>query len=73
MITSSDTCFERISEADTFPCTIFLTNGIKLNGHITEVLGDGVVLTRDGSSQLIFRHAMATIMPAAESNLALGS
>lgn len=45
------------------PLTVFLMNGVKLTGSITEVEDDGVVLTRDGNSQLILWHAIATFMP----------
>lgn len=43
--------------------TIFLINGVKLSGSVTQVLADGFILTRDGADQLIFSQAVATIMP----------
>lgn len=45
------------------PVTVFLTNGVKLSGSITWVDEDCVTLVRDGVTQLIFRHAVATVMP----------
>lgn len=45
------------------PATVFLTNGVKLSGSITYVDADALTLTRDGVTQLIFKHAIATVMP----------
>ena len=45
------------------PVTVFLTNGVKLSGSITYVDEDAMTLARDGVTQLIFRHAIATVMP----------
>ena len=63
MITSDETCMERLQRVGHEPLTVFLKNGVKLNGTITELLRDGAILTRDGASQLIFAHAVATVMP----------
>lgn len=45
------------------PVTVFLTNGVKLSGNISWVDEDCLTLARDGVTQLIFRHAIATVMP----------
>lgn len=45
------------------PVTVFLTNGVKLSGSITYVDEDAMTLARDGVTQLIFKHAIATVMP----------
>lgn len=45
------------------PVTVFLTNGVKLSGSITYVDNDALALARDGVTQLIFKHAIATVMP----------
>lgn len=45
------------------PVTVFLTNGVKLSGSITYVDEDALTLARDGVTQLIFKHAVATVMP----------
>ncbi len=45
------------------PVTVFLTNGVKLSGNITYVDADALTLARDGVTQLIFKHAIATVMP----------
>ncbi|MCA3562778.1 MAG: RNA chaperone Hfq [Methylocystis sp.] len=47
------------------PLTIFLVNGVKLQGIITWFDNFCVLLRRDGSSQLVYKHAISTIMPGA--------
>lgn len=61
--TSQERCIERAVNASGQPVTVFLANGVKLSGILTEVLADGITLTRDGVTQLIFAHSIATIMP----------
>jgi host factor-I protein len=46
------------------PVTIFLINGVKLQGIITWFDNYSVLLRRDAHSQLVFKHAISTIMPA---------
>ncbi|MGI9482518.1 MAG: RNA chaperone Hfq [Hyphomicrobiales bacterium] len=43
--------------------TIFLVNGVKLQGVITWFDNFCVLLKRDGMSQLVYKHAISTIMP----------
>ena len=45
--------------------TIFLINGVKLQGVITWFDNFCVLLRRDGQSQLVYKHAISTIMPSA--------
>ena len=45
--------------------TIFLVKGVKLQGVITWFDAFSLLLRRDGVSQLIYKHAMSTILPAA--------
>ncbi len=45
------------------PLTIFLVNGIKLQGVVTWFDNFCVLLRRDGHSQLVYKHAISTIMP----------
>lgn len=45
------------------PVTVFLTNGVKLSGAITAVDEQCMTLARDGVTQLVMRHAVATVMP----------
>ena len=46
------------------PLTIFLVNGVKLQGVITWFDNFCVLLRRDGVSQLVYKHAISTVMPA---------
>lgn len=45
------------------PVTVFLVNGIKLQGIITWFDNYSMLLKRDGKIQLIYKHAVSTIMP----------
>ena len=47
------------------PLTIFLVNGVKLQGVVTWFDNFCVLLRRDGLSQLVYKHAISTTMPAA--------
>jgi host factor-I protein len=51
------------------PVTIFLINGVKLQGVITWFDNFCVLLRRDGQSQLVYKHAISTIMPGGPINL----
>lgn len=44
--------------------TIFLVNGVKLQGVVTWFDNFCVLLRRDGHSQLVYKHAISTVMPA---------
>jgi host factor-I protein len=46
------------------PVTMFLVNGVKLQGVITWFDNFCVLLRRDGQSQLVYKHAISTVMPA---------
>ena len=43
--------------------TIFLTNGVKLQGKVTWFDNFCIALSRDDITQLVYKHAVATIMP----------
>ena len=47
------------------PLTIFLVNGVKLQGIVTWFDNFCVLLRRDAQSQLVYKHAISTIMPSA--------
>ena len=49
--------------------TIFLINGVKLQGVITWFDNFCVLLRRDGQSQLVYKHAISTIMPGSPVSL----
>jgi len=44
--------------------TIFLVNGVKLQGIVTWFDNFCVLLRRDAHSQLVYKHAISTVMPA---------
>lgn len=45
------------------PVTIFLVNGVKLQGIVTWFDNFSVLLRRDHHSQLVYKHAISTVMP----------
>ena len=45
------------------PVTIFLVKGVKLQGVVTWFDAFSLLLRRDGSSQLVYKHSISTIMP----------
>jgi host factor-I protein len=44
--------------------TVFLVNGVKLQGVISSFDNFSVLLRRDGHVQLVYKHAISTVMPA---------
>ncbi|MEE8276621.1 MAG: RNA chaperone Hfq [Alphaproteobacteria bacterium] len=46
------------------PITIFLVNGVKLQGIITWFDNFCILLRRDAHSQLVYKHAVSTVMPS---------
>ena len=49
--------------------TVFLINGVKLQGVITWFDNFCLLLRRDGQSQLVYKHAISTIMPSQNNSL----
>jgi host factor-I protein len=47
------------------PVTIFLIKGVKLSGIVTWFDAFSLLLRRDGGAQLVYKHAISTIMPSA--------
>ncbi len=58
-----DTFLNAVRKSRT-PLTIFLVNGVKLQGVVTWFDNFCVLLRRDGQSQLVYKHAISTVMPA---------
>ncbi len=48
---------------DRIPVSIYLVNGIKLQGQI-ESFDQFVVLLRNSVSQMVYKHAISTVVPA---------
>jgi host factor-I protein len=44
--------------------TVFLVNGVKLQGIVTWFDNFSILLRRDGHTQLVYKHAVSTIMPS---------
>jgi host factor-I protein len=54
---------------DKEPVTVFLVNGVKLQGIITWFDNFSILLRRDFQAQLVYKHAISTIMPGANMSL----
>ena len=46
------------------PVTMFLVKGVKLQGIVTWFDNFSILLRRDGQSQLVYKHAISTVMPS---------
>ncbi len=57
-----DTFLNAVRKSRT-PLTVFLVNGVKLQGVVTWFDNFCVLLRRDGQVQLVYKHAISTIMP----------
>ena len=51
------------------PVTVYLICGVKLQGIITWFDNFSMLLRRDGHTQLVYKHAVSTIMPAVPDSL----
>ncbi len=51
------------------PVTVFLVNGVKLQGIVTWFDNFSVLLRRDGHTQLVYKHAISTVMPSVQIQL----
>lgn len=54
------------------PVSIYLVNGIKLQGHI-ESFDQFVVLLKNSVSQMVYKHAISTVVPTRNVKLAHGA
>lgn len=57
-----DTFLNQVRKSKT-PVTIFLVNGVKLQGIVSWFDNFCVLLKRDGHAQLVYKHAISTVMP----------
>ena len=55
--------FLNILRREKTPVTMFLVKGVKLQGIVTWFDNFSILLRRDGQSQLVYKHAISTIMP----------
>ena len=56
--------FLNLLRKDKVPVTMFLVKGVKLQGIVTWFDNFSILLRRDGQSQLVYKHAVSTIMPS---------
>jgi len=47
------------------PVSVFLTNGIKLQGHVTS-FDQYVLFLKNNMTQMVYKHAISTIVPSEE-------
>jgi len=58
-----DTFLNHVRKAKV-PVTVFLVNGVKLQGIVTWFDNFSILLRREGHSQLVYKHAISTVMPS---------
>ena len=58
---------------DKIPVTLFLMNGFQLRGTITGYDSFVVVLVSDGKQQMIYKHAISTLVPMKPINAAVNA
>lgn len=61
--TSLQDAFLNLLRKNKTPVTMFLVKGVKLQGIITWFDNFSILLRRDGESQLVYKHAVSTLMP----------
>lgn len=53
---------------DKIPVVVYLTNGVRLKGHI-KGFDTFVILLKETSQQLVYKHAVSTIVPEKDIDL----
>jgi host factor-I protein len=61
--------FLNVLRRDGIPVSIFLVNGIKLQGQI-EAFDQYVVVLKSATTQMVYKHTISTIVPAKAVDLA---
>ena len=61
-ISYQDTFLARARQRRT-PVTVFLVNGFQMRGYVTGFDAFTVVLSSDGKQQVVYKHAISTIVP----------
>src|SRR3954468_15313569 len=64
-----DTFLEHVRKHDV-PVTVFLANGIRLQGTVAGFDSYSLLLVRDRHSQLIYKHAISTVVPSEPDRMA---
>lgn len=60
--------FLNLLRKEHIPVSIYLVNGIKLQGHI-DSFDQYVVLLRNTVTQMVYKHAISTVVPSRPVNL----
>lgn len=55
--------FLNLLRREKIPVSVYLVNGIKLQGHV-ESFDQFVILLKNSITQMVFKHAISTIVPA---------
>ncbi len=55
--------FLNVVRKNKVPLTMFLVNGIKLQGVVSAFDNFSVMLRRENQIQLVYKHAISTVMP----------
>lgn len=61
--TNLQDAFLNLLRKEKMPVTMFLVKGVKLQGIVTWFDNFSILLRRDGQTQLVYKHAISTIMP----------
>ena len=60
--------FLNVMRKEGMPVAIYLTNGIKLQG-VVDAFDQYVILLKSGVSQMVYKHAISTVVPSQMVNL----
>lgn len=60
--------FLNVLRKDKIPVSVFLVNGIKLQGKV-ESFDQFVIVLKNTVNQMVYKHAISTIVPAQNINL----
>jgi host factor-I protein len=55
--------FLKVLHQEKMPVSVFLVNGIKLHG-IIDHYDEHVILLKNGVTQMVFKHAISTVVPS---------
>ncbi|NLI94007.1 MAG: RNA chaperone Hfq [Peptococcaceae bacterium] len=58
---------------ENIPVTIYLVNGFQLKGLVKGFDNFTVILEFEGKQQMVYKHAISTIMPLRQINLSAGA
>jgi len=68
-INLQDTFLNQVRK-ENLPVTIYLVNGFQLKGHIKGFDNFTVIIEFEGRQQMVYKHAISTVMPIRPINLA---